>query len=70
MLNYKIGDLITYRLFNNALRTIRCTEKNQNIKNKRSGFAGTFFDIKTKEFLKGWGYDADIVFVFNNERAA
>ena len=50
---YRIGSIIQYQTWDNETRTVTVDEKSRNIKNGRSGFAGSGV----------WGYDDQITSV-------
>ena len=61
---YNVGDTVRYETFTGELRTVKVTEKNDDVKNNRSGFCGN--DIHTTTSV--WGYDDQIIRVFCKEQ--
>ena len=59
--SYDIGDVIRYRTFTGELRTVKVTDKLDDIKNDRPGFDG---HIHGNEDETVWGYDSQIIRVF------
>jgi hypothetical protein len=69
--DYRIGSVIEYRPFGGGLRRVRVTEKEDDIKNGRPGFAGQLIPVSASgvpsdpdeddAFSGVWGYDRQIV---------
>lgn len=58
MKEYNIGDIVVYTAFGGIRRTIVVTDKTDDIKNGRPGFAGFLRDDVNTSY---WGYDSQIV---------
>jgi len=58
---YKVGDTVRYETFTGELRTVKVTEKHDEIKNGRAGFCG--IDSSGKG-MNIWGYNSQILRVF------
>ena len=61
---YKVGDTVRYETFTGELRTIKVTEKHDEIKNGRAGFCGIETQPHIKPHLSVWGYNSQILRVF------
>ena len=59
--NYEVGDIVRYRTFTGDLRTVKVTDKLDDVKNGRPGFDG---HIRGNEDETVWGYDSQIIRVF------
>jgi hypothetical protein len=60
-MRYKVGSLITYQPFCGEPRTVLVEEKEADIKNDRSGFAGVLMENGEPTGFGVWGYDSQIV---------
>lgn len=58
--NYRTGDLVTYRVFGDTLRTVRVTRRVRDIKNGRAGFDGMELVNGRETGADCWGYDDQI----------
>ena len=63
---YKVGDTVRYETFTGGLRTLKVTEKCDNIKNGSPGFSG--YESKGMFKANYWGYDAQILRVYCQEQ--
>jgi len=61
---YKVGDTVRYETFTGELRTVKVTEKDDEIKNSRAGFSGT--DVHTLQSV--WGLNDQILRVYCQEQ--
>jgi len=60
--NYSVGDTIQYRTSVGSVRTILVEEKDDDIKNGRSGFAGAIVgSTAAGDEGGGWGYDDQVI---------
>jgi len=62
---YKVGDTVRYETFTGELRTVKVTEKLDEVKNGRARFAGV--DANGKG-MNVWGYNSQILRVFCQEQ--
>ena len=62
---YKVGDTVRYETFTGELRTIKVTEKLDEVKNGRAGFSGV--DANGKG-MSVWGYNSQILRVYCQEQ--
>ena len=74
--NYDVGDIVRYRTFTGDLRTVKVTDKLDDIKNGRPGFDGlevssnrskdrsSLFQQIVSADTRVWGYDSQIIRVF------
>ena len=75
--SYEVGDIVRYETFTGDLRTVKVTDKLDNIKNDRPGFDGLEVSpnrSKDRSSLsqqivsadtRVWGYDSQIIRVFS-----
>ena len=62
MLEYKVGDTISYRPFGGGIRRVRVTARHADVKNGRPGFDGELLEGATAlGTIEVWGYDNQIV---------
>ena len=73
---YEVGDTVRYETFTGELRTVRVTDKLDDIKNGRPGFDGLEVSSSrskhrsslqqqiVSEDTRVWGYDSQIIRVF------
>ena len=61
---YKVGDTVRYETFTGELRTVKVTEKLDDIKNGRAGFCGS----DNHGNLNVWGYNSQILRVYCQEQ--
>ena len=66
--SYKVGDTVRYETFTGELRTIKVTEKHDEIKNGRAGFCGVEAQPHIKPHLNVWGYNSQILRVYCQEQ--
>ena len=66
--SYKVGDTVRYETFTGELRTIKVTEKHDEIKNGRAGFCGVETRPHIKPHLNVWGYNSQILRVYCQEQ--
>ena len=64
---YKVGDTVRYETFTGELRTVKVTEKHDEIKNGRPGFSGVE-TVSYKPHLNVWGYNSQILRVYCQEQ--
>ena len=62
---YKVGDTVRYETFTGDLRTVKVTEKLDDIKNGRAGFSG---EDSSCPGMYVWGYNSQILRVFCQEQ--
>ena len=65
---YKVGDTVRYETFTGELRTVKVTEKHDEIKNGRAGFSGAETQPHIKPHLNVWGYKYQILRVYCQEQ--
>ena len=61
---YKVGDTVRYETFTGSLRTVKVTEKHDEIKNGRAGFCGVETQPHINPHLNVWGYNSQILRVY------
>jgi len=65
---YKVGDTVRYETFTGELRTVKVTEKLDEVKNGRAGFSGVETQPHIKPHLNVWGYNSQILRVYCQEQ--
>lgn len=70
-MKYQVGDTIEYIIGDGNTRRVYVQSREADIKNGHRGFTGVLvdfgqFDAEPETYLEVWGYDYQIVAVFNN----